>query len=94
MIVVHIDGLCKPTNPGGTATFGYVIRDNDGSVLDRRSGIVGPTVSLEEKPRKFRYRSERRLRARYESDERQVEIPEGPVPREVSRSNASPRSVH
>ena len=41
LIVVHVDGLCEPVNPGGTATFGYVIRDNDGSILARRSGIVG-----------------------------------------------------
>ena len=25
-IVVHCDGLCKPYNPGGTATFGWVAR--------------------------------------------------------------------
>jgi ribonuclease HI len=40
LIVVHIDGLCEPINPGGAATFGYVIRD-DGAVLARKSGIVG-----------------------------------------------------
>ena len=41
MIVVHIDGLCEPVNPGGTATFGYVIRDDSRGVLARKSGIVG-----------------------------------------------------
>ena len=41
MIVVHIDGLCEPINPGGTSTFGYVIRDDSGGVLARKSGIVG-----------------------------------------------------
>jgi ribonuclease HI len=41
MIVVHIDGLCEPLNPGGTATFGYVIRDDSGSILASKSGIVG-----------------------------------------------------
>src|SRR5437879_4021301 len=41
MIVVHIDGLCEPVNPGGTATFGYVIRDDTGSILASKSGIVG-----------------------------------------------------
>src|SRR2546426_11967640 len=47
MIVVHIDGLCGPVNPGGTATFGYVIRDDSGSILASKSGIVGkgPTMS-------------------------------------------------
>ena len=39
MIVVHIDGLCEPVNPGGTATFGYVIRNDSGSILARRSGL-------------------------------------------------------
>lgn len=28
-------------NPGGTATFGYVIRNETGDVLVRRSGVVG-----------------------------------------------------
>ena len=41
MIVVHIDGLCEPVNPGGTATFGYVITNDSGGVLARKSGIVG-----------------------------------------------------
>jgi len=41
MIVVHIDGLCEPVNPGGTATFGYVIRDDSGSILTSKSGVVG-----------------------------------------------------
>jgi len=41
LIVVHIDGLCEPVNPGGTATFGYVIRDDSRRVLARKSGLVG-----------------------------------------------------
>src|SRR5207245_10557358 len=41
LIIIYFDGLCEPVNPGGTATFGYVSRDNDNSVLARRSGIVG-----------------------------------------------------
>ncbi len=47
LIVVHIDGLCEPVNPGGTATFGYVIRDDSGSILASKSGIVGkgPTMT-------------------------------------------------
>jgi len=40
-IIVHIDGLCEPVNPGGTATFGYDIQDSDGTVLARKSGSVG-----------------------------------------------------
>jgi len=41
LIVVHVDGLCEPINPGGTATFGYVIRDDSRGVLARKSGVVG-----------------------------------------------------
>jgi len=40
LIVVHIDGLCEPVNPGGTANFGYLIRQDD-AVLARKSGVVG-----------------------------------------------------
>jgi ribonuclease HI len=40
-IVVYVDGLCEPVNPGGTATFGYLIRDESANVLARKSGIVG-----------------------------------------------------
>src|SRR3989442_15433552 len=40
-IVVNIDGLCEPVNPGGTATFGFVIRDDSGSILTSKSGVVG-----------------------------------------------------
>ena len=40
-IVVHVDGLCEPVNPGGTATYGYVIRNDGGRDIDRKSGIVG-----------------------------------------------------
>src|SRR2546428_9566730 len=111
MIVVHIDGLCGPVNPGGKATCGCVIRDDSGSILTGKSGVVGkgPAMSnsvaeyaalcealeflLKKNRGKFFYRSERRFRSRYESDERQVEIPERPVPREVSRSGAFARPV-
>lgn len=41
MIVANIDGLCEPVNPGGIATYGYVIRDEAGIVIARKSGIVG-----------------------------------------------------
>src|SRR5881296_1001691 len=41
MIVVYIDGLCEPVNPGGTATFGYLVRDDAGLILASKSGIVG-----------------------------------------------------
>ena len=38
-IVVYVDGLCEPVNPGGTATYGYTVR-NETDVV-RRFGVVG-----------------------------------------------------
>jgi ribonuclease HI len=35
------DGACEPVNPGGTATFGVIIKDNDGAVLLKEHGFVG-----------------------------------------------------
>ena len=40
-MVVYVDGLCEPVNPGGTATYGYVIRNEAGRVIARKSGVVG-----------------------------------------------------
>src|SRR5438477_12734582 len=40
-MVVYVDGLCEPVNPGGTATYGYVIRNDAGRDLARKSGVVG-----------------------------------------------------
>lgn len=31
-IIVHFDGLCEPVNPGGTATYGFVVQ-KEGQVL-------------------------------------------------------------
>ena len=41
MITVNIDGLCEPVNPGGIATYGYLIWDVDGSLIAKKSGYVG-----------------------------------------------------
>ena len=41
-----MDGLCEPVNPGGTATFGYLVRDESGDVLTRRSGLVGSGAAM------------------------------------------------
>src|SRR5439155_6224773 len=41
MIVINFDGLCEPVNPGGTATFGYLIKDDAGLILASKSGLVG-----------------------------------------------------
>jgi ribonuclease HI len=35
------DGACEPVNPGGTATFGVVIKDKDCTVLLKEHGLVG-----------------------------------------------------
>ena len=35
------DGACEPVNPGGTASFGVVIKGVDGTVLLRDHGVVG-----------------------------------------------------
>jgi ribonuclease HI len=40
MIEVWIDGLCEPTNPGGTACFGCIIKRN-GETIDEGYGAVG-----------------------------------------------------
>ena len=40
MIEMYFDGACEPTNPGGTASFGYLIKNNDKIIL-QGSGIVG-----------------------------------------------------
>jgi hypothetical protein len=35
------DGACEPFNPAGTATFGAIIKDKDGTVLSKQHGLVG-----------------------------------------------------
>ena len=35
------DGACGPVNPGGTATYGVMIKDQDGTVLVWEHGFVG-----------------------------------------------------
>jgi ribonuclease HI len=35
------DGACEPFNPGGTATFGAIIKDRDGTVLSKEHTMVG-----------------------------------------------------
>lgn len=34
MVVGHFDGLCEPKNPGGIATYGYVIYLDDGRIIE------------------------------------------------------------
>ncbi len=40
-VFVYVDGLCEPVNPGGTATYGYVVRNDAGRDIARKSGVVG-----------------------------------------------------
>jgi len=39
MIIVYFDGACEPTNPGGIATYGYIIYNGDTKVYSG-SGIA------------------------------------------------------
>ena len=40
MISIFFDGACEPVNPGGTASYGWVIK-KDGKTILSGSGIVG-----------------------------------------------------
>lgn len=38
-VIVNFDGLCEPVNPGGVATFGFVI-SKDGHILAREHAFL------------------------------------------------------
>ena len=38
---VHYDGACGPVNPGGVASYGFVVRDRDGKLIHSGYGYVG-----------------------------------------------------
>jgi len=40
MITIYFDGLCEPVNPGGVATYGYVIYQ-DGKVIKKGCRVIG-----------------------------------------------------
>jgi ribonuclease HI len=40
MITIYFDGLCRPKNPGGMATYGYLIF-RDGEKVNSGYGVVG-----------------------------------------------------
>ncbi|MFW6194119.1 MAG: ribonuclease HI [Halobacteriota archaeon] len=40
MITIYFDGLCQPVNPGGVATYGYVIYQ-DNKVIKKGYGVIG-----------------------------------------------------
>lgn len=45
-VSLYFDGACEPVNPGGVATWGFVIKDEDGDVLDAGHGVVGEGESM------------------------------------------------
>lgn len=40
MITIYFDGLCQPINPGGVATYGFVIYQNS-KLLKEGYGVIG-----------------------------------------------------
>ena len=46
MIKLFFDGSCEPVNPGGTAAWGYVIKDENDKTLFSGSGIVGKGTGM------------------------------------------------
>jgi len=38
---LYFDGACEPVNPGGVGTWGFVLKDDDGDVIDAGHGVVG-----------------------------------------------------
>ncbi len=40
MITIYFDGLCRPKNPGGVATYGYLIYQ-DGKKVKSGYGMIG-----------------------------------------------------
>lgn len=40
MIELYFDGACEPVNPGGTASYGWLLK-KDGKTIKEGSGIVG-----------------------------------------------------
>src|SRR3989304_3207940 len=40
MIELFFDGACEPINPGGTASYGWLLK-RDGKIIESGSGIVG-----------------------------------------------------
>ena len=45
-LLVYFDGLCEPVNPGGVATYGFVVKDGN-SVVCEGKGLVGVGARVE-----------------------------------------------
>ena len=41
VLYLNFDGLCEPKNPGGVATYGFVVRDENGKIVCEGKGVVG-----------------------------------------------------
>ena len=41
MWFLNFDGACEPINPGGTASWGFVLCDGAGALVAQGSGVVG-----------------------------------------------------
>jgi ribonuclease HI len=46
-IIIHFDGSCLPKNPGGTARYGYHIRNSSDELIHEDTGIAaqGPEAT-------------------------------------------------
>ncbi len=45
MITIYFDGLCRPRNPGGVATYGYVIY-KDMKKVKHECGVIGSGAGM------------------------------------------------
>jgi len=45
MIEIYFDGACEPINPGGTASYGFVIK-KDGRIIAQDSKVVGSGTGM------------------------------------------------
>jgi ribonuclease HI len=45
MIEIHFDGACEPFNPGGTASCGWIIKEN-GKILAQGGEIIGSGTGM------------------------------------------------
>ncbi len=40
MIKIYFDGACEPVNPGGTGSYGFIIKDDYGTTIQFGSGVL------------------------------------------------------
>ncbi len=40
-LVLNFDGACEPINPGGTASWGWILKDSYGNFIENGQGILG-----------------------------------------------------